>query len=210
MPSFHNETNENAELNQYWYSQKTCETLCNAVRESMSLKGASSRIAFLSTPSLFFSLSEEEQKQCTLFDFDNTWESCSQFEFYDYNNPNKIDAKLHGKFDVSSSRFLSCCCLTLHNSSSNLSSYPKVIVIDPPFISQSVWESYATTTALLGAKEGAHIIATTVEQNEVLMKSIFSCKRCIFQPSIPSLVYQYNCYSNLPSATLATNNSELE
>lgn len=184
MPSFHNETNENAELNQYWYSQKTCETLCNAVRESMSLKGASSRIAFLSTPSLFFSLSEEEQKQCTLFDFDNTWESCSQFEFYDYNNPNKIDAKLHGKFDV--------------------------IVIDPPFISQSVWESYATTTALLGAKEGAHIIATTVEQNEVLMKSIFSCKRCIFQPSIPSLVYQYNCYSNLPSATLATNNSELE
>lgn len=123
MPSSFSFKDENADLNQYWYSEKTCETLCAAVRESMSLKGgASARVAFLSTPSLFFSLSEEERKQCTLFEFDKSWESCSNVEFYDFNYPTNIDAKLHGKFDVSSSGLVVMLhCLSLHTSSNLLS-----------------------------------------------------------------------------------------
>eukprot|EP00985_Skeletonema_marinoi_P010226 scaffold4824_cov193-Skeletonema_marinoi.AAC.5 len=183
--TFHSKTDENGDLNQYWYSEKTCHVLCAAVKESMSLKGA--RVAFLSTPSLFFSLDEEDREQCVLFDFDRSLSlgSCSnQFEFYDYNNPTNLDSKLHGKFDV--------------------------IVIDPPFISQSVWENYATTAALLGVKDGAHIICTTVEQNEGLMERLFKCKVMNFQPSIPKLIYQYNTYANFQSATLSTINPELE
>jgi len=105
--TFHSKTDENGDLNQYWYSEKTCHVLCAAVKESMSLKGA--RVAFLSTPSLFFSLDEEDREQCVLFDFDRSLSlgSCSnQFEFYDYNNPTNLDSKLHGKFDVSSSTCL--------------------------------------------------------------------------------------------------------
>jgi len=85
-----------------------------------------------------------------------------------------------------------------------------VIVIDPPFISQSVWENYATTAALLGVKDGAHIICTTVEQNEGLMERLFKSKVMNFQPSIPKLIYQYNTYANFQSATLSTINPELE
>mmetsp|Transcript_6249 Transcript_6249/g.10520 ORF Transcript_6249/g.10520 Transcript_6249/m.10520 type:complete len:219 (-) Transcript_6249:1007-1663(-) len=214
--TFHSKTDENGDLNQYWYSEKTCLVLCAAVKESISLKGGGgARVAFLSTPSLFFSLDEEERKQCVLFDFDRSLSlgSCSsQFEFYDYNDPTNIDAKLHGKFDVSYSRCLSFCtaeplhlCLIF---SSIL--YPKVIVIDPPFISQSVWENYATTAALLGVKDGAHIICTTVEQNEGLMERLFKCNVMNFQPSIPKLIYQYNTYANFQSATLSTINPELE
>lgn len=84
-----------------------------------------------------------------------------------------------------------------------------MIVIDPPFISQSVWESYATTAALLSAKEGAKFICTTVETNGELMERLFNCKATRFQPNIPKLVYQYNTYANFESATLATINSEL-
>ena len=71
--NFHNNTSENADLNQYWYTSLTCEVLCAAVKESIVLKGGeSARVAFLSTPSLFFSLDKEDRKQCTLFDFDNS------------------------------------------------------------------------------------------------------------------------------------------
>ena len=70
---FLSQTNENRDLNQYWYSKHTIDTLCNAIREGLSLSSSSSigsnaRVAFLSTPSLFFSLSSKERQQCTLFD----------------------------------------------------------------------------------------------------------------------------------------------
>ena len=54
--SFLETTEENRQLNQYWYSKHSIETICNAIREGLELiKGK--RVAFLSTPSLFFSLS---------------------------------------------------------------------------------------------------------------------------------------------------------
>ena len=61
-------TNENRDLNQYWYSKKTIDTLCTAIREGLTLVDGGSRVAFLSTPSLFFSLSPKERRQCVLFD----------------------------------------------------------------------------------------------------------------------------------------------
>lgn len=182
--NFHNEVVEKHDLNQYWYSKTTCETLCNAVRGSISLKGRA-RVAFLSTPSLFFSLSEDERKQCMLFDYDKkSFGSRSNFAFYDFNNPTEIDENLHRSFNI--------------------------FVIDPPFISQSVWENYATTTELLCVEEGAHIICTTVEENAELMSNHFKCKRTTFKPSIPHLVYQYATFANFESVTLSKMNSELE
>jgi len=66
--TFLTQTNENRDLNQYWYSKKTIDTLCNAIREGLALVDGGSRVAFLSTPSLFFSLSPKERQQCVLFD----------------------------------------------------------------------------------------------------------------------------------------------
>ena len=64
---FLQQTAEKTDLNQYWYSQGTIETILGAIRESWNISG-DKRVAFLSTPSLFFSLSEEERKNCALFD----------------------------------------------------------------------------------------------------------------------------------------------
>ena len=66
--TFLTQTNENRDLNQYWYSKKTIDTLCTAIREGLTLVDGGSRVAFLSTPSLFFSLSPKERQQCVLFD----------------------------------------------------------------------------------------------------------------------------------------------
>ncbi len=64
---FLSQTDENRNLNQYWYSKNTIETLCHAMRESL-LNSKGKRVAFLSTPSLFFSLSPAEQEYCVIFD----------------------------------------------------------------------------------------------------------------------------------------------
>jgi hypothetical protein len=64
---FLDQTNENSNLNQYWYSKTTIDTLCAAIRESCAISGGK-RVAFLSTPSLFFSLSDDERESCALFD----------------------------------------------------------------------------------------------------------------------------------------------
>lgn len=49
---------ENSDLNQYWYSAKTIEALVKEIQEC-----GAKRIAFLSTPSLYFSLTDEELKK---------------------------------------------------------------------------------------------------------------------------------------------------
>ena len=65
--AFLSQMDEDRDLNQYWYSEKSIEILCDAIREGLSLfKGK--RVAFLSTPSLFFSLSMEEREHCALFE----------------------------------------------------------------------------------------------------------------------------------------------
>jgi len=65
--AFLSQIDEDRDLNQYWYSEKSIEILCDAIREGLSLfKGK--RVAFLSTPSLFFSLSMEEREHCALFE----------------------------------------------------------------------------------------------------------------------------------------------
>jgi len=93
-----------------------------------------------------------------------------------------------------------------------------LIVIDPPFITKSVWEQYATTTKLLMKKKAehhstataSHVIATTVDENKELMADLFGCKPVSFRPSIPHLVYQYSVYINFTSNVLAKDNPELE
>ena len=214
--SFLETTEENRQLNQYWYSKHSIETICNAIREGLELiKGK--RVAFLSTPSLFFSLSgrrsihglyrffnnilrpqhldapsmsafpESEREHCALFDFDTTL-SCKGYYFYDYQDPTKISNECLHSFDM--------------------------VVIDPPFISHSVWEDYARTAkCLLKADKanGTLVLATTVEENGVLLKTLFgnSCNPALFRPCIPNLVYQYSIFSNWPSSVLSSKNNAL-
>ncbi|KAL7482434.1 hypothetical protein ACHAW6_008109 [Cyclotella cf. meneghiniana] len=180
---FLRQNHEKRDLNQYWYSKMTIDTLCDAVRESALISGGN-RVAFLSTPSLFFSLSREERESCALFDFDTSWGTCSGYYHYDYNDPENIQESCRGQFDL--------------------------VVIDPPFISQCVWKQYAITTKLLLKGNASHVMTTTVDENAVLMAALFDCKPTLFRPSIPHLVYQYSVFVNFPSSALAQKNPELK
>lgn len=61
--SFLSRNEENGDYNQYWYSQHTIECIVRGIEES-----GATRIAFLSTPSLYFSIPEELRSKCFVFD----------------------------------------------------------------------------------------------------------------------------------------------
>jgi hypothetical protein len=67
---FLEEIPENGNFNQYWYSLHTIETICRCITQVFESRSntTSRRVAFLSTPSIYFALPEEERVHCTLFD----------------------------------------------------------------------------------------------------------------------------------------------
>ena len=56
------ENHEDGDFNQYWYSEKTIARIVEALIEN------NGKIAFLSTPSLYFSIPEELKQKAHVFD----------------------------------------------------------------------------------------------------------------------------------------------
>ena len=169
---------ENADLNQYWFSKNTMDAFVKEIQAQSKLG-----VAFLSTPSLYFSLTDENlRSKSKVFEFDKQWSNDSGFVFFDYNNPEAISIALFGQFDM--------------------------VVIDPPFITEECWEKYTQTTRLLLCP-GGKVIGTTLVENEGFMHSLLGCKPVKFQPSIPNLVYQYNTYCSFSPKFLDEINPEI-
>ena len=72
-------------------------------------------MAFVSTPSLFFGLSEKERRNCRVLDYDEGLGD--DVIKYDFNEPTTVPDELRGAF--------------------------RCAVIDPPFITADVWKKYA-------------------------------------------------------------------
>ena len=205
-------TAEREDLNQYWYSPHTIATLAKEVER------VATRVAFLSTPSVFFSLKDKQLKERShLLDLDDQWSSLPNFSVYDFNKPEELPKELHHQFDC--------------------------VVIDPPFITEEVWAKYCATAKLLLPEHGGKVILTTIAENKQMLKCVTCCmipicsstplewvvvtthsvarvfvgagrelfgvEPCVFQPSIPHLVYQYCCYANFQTGRLAQPNPEL-
>ncbi|KAL3137528.1 hypothetical protein ABBQ38_004813 [Trebouxia sp. C0009 RCD-2024] len=170
---------EKADLNQYWYSPATIDVL---VEELLTI---SKRAAFLSTPSLYFSLpkASDLRKRSALFDLDKQWSREPNFVLYDFNNPEDIPVNIHNTFDC--------------------------IVIDPPFITEEVWTLYAAAAKLLLAP-GGRIVLSTIPENDSFLKLLLGVTPQKFKPSIPHLVYQYHIYTNYSSILLSQPNPEIE
>lgn len=218
-------TRENPALNQYWYSARTVLALCGAVREVLA-RSDERRAAFLSTPSLYFSLTPRERARCALFDVSadrrapRLWRCARAFPLAPVvgSHPPRPPPRRcalpipYPQFDTS---WESCAGFHLYDYNDPTAVADRcrgafdVIVMDPPFISPAVWENYAATARLLARNGDAWIIATTVDENAALMQHLFGCTPAAFRPSIPSLVYQYSVFTNFASSTLSAKNPEL-
>ena len=107
--------------------------------------------------------------------------------FYDFNKPDDIPEKLHGYFDL--------------------------VLIDPPFITQDVWDKYAEAAHKLVKKEGDKVIGkfllSSIDENFEMLNKLLGVTKKTFRPSIPNLIYQYSFYSNYESSRLNEVNPEI-
>lgn len=171
-------TTEKADFNQYWYSAATIAALV------AELEAVATKAAFLSTPSIYFSLKRGSplREASWVMDLDEQWAKEPGYFAYDFNAPETLPPECLGAFDA--------------------------VVIDPPFITEEVWAKYATTAKLLLAP-GGKIILTTVAENKDMLAGMLGVAPCVFQPSIPHLVYQYNLYTNYDSERFSERNPEI-
>ena len=163
------------------------QVLCEVVRDCclQSTEAHSARLdcAFVSTPSLFFSLSKNERSGCRVLDYDTALgDGEAGFTFYDFHAPTDVPAELHGAF----------AC----------------VVIDPPFITTEVWMQYAQTAKLLLAP-GGKVIGTTIIENAPLLLEQLGARPNTFLPSIPNLPYQYAVYTSFECPPLHVVNPEV-
>ena len=178
MNAFLTKYGEKEDLNQYWYSDHTIKVMVEEVMANAT------KACFLSTPSIYFSLPKksEVRKQSWLFDLDDQWANLPNYFKYDFNFPEQIPKELHGTFDY--------------------------VVIDPPFITEEVWEKYSEATKLLLSPQGK-VLLTTIQENAPMLDRLLDVKPREFAPSIPHLVYQYALYTNYESDQLAERNPEI-
>ncbi|GAB5363147.1 hypothetical protein AAMO2058_000858500 [Amorphochlora amoebiformis] len=158
-------TKENCGFNQYWYSKRTIETMVNEVL------AMGDHCAFLSTPSVYFSLPKDskQRKNSKIFDVDTRFKKDPGFVHFDFRAPEKIPEELCHKFDY--------------------------IVIDPPFITTDVMELYSKAAHLLMSKD-AKILMSTVPENAKTLRRLMNLIPQAFRPLCPTLIYQYDFYTN--------------
>ena len=204
---------EKCDLNQYWYSRRTIDAFA---LEAADVVAAGGTVAFLSTPSIYFALTEGQRaaaapagsamalaaattgggQGCRVFEYDRQWEADAGFVFFDFNALGEdCPPELLGAFDM--------------------------VVVDPPFITREVWEKYAVATKRLlrpapAANGGActlggpaRLICTTVQESAPWMAELLGVSPVRFQPSIPNLVYQYHTYTNYASERLGKPNPDV-
>jgi len=204
---------EDPTLNQYWYSARTIRAIIDELESTTITNNATAkpsdddagapqlRIAFLSTPSLYFSLTPgagSVRESSIVFDFDTQWSDHPNYRFFDYNDVmGTIGDEMRGTFDM--------------------------CVIDPPFITKDVWAKYATAAQLClrgpsssssslddghGGGRGGKVMCTTVAENETLLNALFGggIRSVKFMPSIPHLPYQYRLFVNFEPTTSSSLN----
>jgi hypothetical protein len=156
---------EKAEHNQYWYSQRTIAAMLAGVDEVLSGAadgaagatggGAPRRVAFLSTPSLYFSMPAAARAGGVaggghaVLDFDDAqFGSDPGFVHYDFHKPTELPDALRGAFDL--------------------------VVVDPPFITEEVWRAYAATANFLlkGGGASARAAARRRRPHHLLLTSL--------------------------------------
>jgi len=174
---------EKEDINQYWFSDESS----NHPKLIPNLNtNPNSKIAFVSTPSIFFSLEPSLRDQSYLFDLDDRLIKRHPNAFkFDFNNFEELskEEKILSQFDF--------------------------VVVDPPYINEPSWTKFAEFVNLIANKENVKILTCSIAENSLMLEKLLNLKMKKYQPSIPHLVYQYNFFANYEDEKLDEINSEI-
>ncbi|CAL1544506.1 unnamed protein product [Lymnaea stagnalis] len=159
---------EDWQLSQFWYDDRTAEALA---KEALSVVEDHGRIACVSSPTAYKKICELKKDTVNVkcFEYDTRFQIYGEdFVFYDYNEPLKIDAALKNQFDL--------------------------VVADPPFLSEECLCKTAITIKFLAKDK---IILCTGAVMADLAKRLLKVIPCKFEPShVNRLQNSFMCYSN--------------
>ena len=173
-------------LNQYWYTEHTISVLVAAMEAHLPAEGG--RIAFMSTPSLFFAISSDIQANSTLLEYDKRWSGRKQFRFFDFNEGAAGLEDLWGSFDL--------------------------CVIDPPYIDKAVWIKYLAAANELLKPEG-DVLCTSIPENKPMLEACWQklergthMQSHTFIPVNSGCLHRFAVFTTFPSPSLAVKNDE--
>jgi EEF1A lysine methyltransferase 1 len=181
---------EKEDINQYWFSESTIEFIVNQI---MRHTDENSKIAFVSTPSIFFSCDDSIKQRSKLFDYDDRLlkrhSNAVKFDFNDFVELVKNE-EYFSAFDF--------------------------VIIDPPYINEPSWTKFAEFARIICKKDKddnskiqAKILTCSIAENKEILKKLLDLNMQKYQPSIPHLVYQYNFFSNYEDELLDQLNAEI-
>nr|CAG4645694.1 EOG090X0ABW [Lynceus sp. MCZ IZ 141354] len=162
------ELEENWQLSQFWYDEKTTKTLGE---EALRLAGESGSIACISCPTIYRHLRKNKPQSCNvkLLEFDTRFAMYGEdFLFYDYRSPLELPRDMQSGFNV--------------------------VIADPPFLSEECLTKTAVTIKFLA--KGAVILCTGAIMED-LAKRLLHLNLCNFLPHHSNnLANDFRCFSN--------------
>lgn len=168
---------EDWRLSQFWYSPETATTVA---QEVLTLCGGAvhARIACIACPTLYVYLKKmDPNASVQLLEYDKRFgQYGSEFTFYDYNHPEDIPSEL------------------MHSC--------KVVVADPPYLSQECLEKVAETIRLLIQPEESFLLLLTGEVQKERAAEVLGLYPCGFRPQHSSkLGNEFRLFSNYDPGT---------
>ncbi|XP_012232053.1 EEF1A lysine methyltransferase 1 isoform X2 [Linepithema humile] len=158
---------EDWQLSQFWYDDKTIEAFTKGALNSTPANG---KIALISCPSLYSKLKKEcEERQIVLFEYDSRFNIFGgDFLQYDYKFPLDVPRDMSSEFDL--------------------------VIADPPFLSEECLTKTAVTIKFLAKK---NIVLCTGAVMAELAERLLNVKKCDIIPGHKNnLANEFYCYSN--------------
>lgn len=195
-----NLADENWELSQFWYTEKTSTILAEECYRLVADLGGG-KIACVSCPTVFKTLRDliecrrtsngdgaEPKIETFLFEFDRRFEELygDQFVFYDYNRPTEGFRRDFRKFF-------------------------DVLIVDPPFLSDECLTKIAETIKFLTKFIDSPLILCTGAVMETLSRRLLGVVPCKFSPKhVRKLGNEFKCYINYRDNEFLNNSSDNE
>ncbi|KAK1644015.1 hypothetical protein QYE76_061820 [Lolium multiflorum] len=149
---------EDWRLSQFWYDDRTAQELAAEVaRLASSLPGAAA-VACIACPTLYAYLKKSSPDvPARLLEYDERFGRYgADFTFYDYNRPEELPPAMEHAY--------------------------RIVVADPPYLSQECLEKVAKTVSFLAPPEGSFLLLLTGEVQTDRALELLNVHPCGFKP----------------------------
>ncbi|WVZ60560.1 hypothetical protein U9M48_010566 [Paspalum notatum var. saurae] len=152
---------EDWRLSQFWYDERTARALSEEVVRLVSPSGSGSAagaVACIACPTLYAYLKKADPGvPAQLLEYDERFgQYGGDFTFYDYNRPEELPPSMKHAY--------------------------RVVVADPPYLSQECLEKVAETVSFLAQPEGSFLLLLTGEVQKDRALELLNVRPCGFKP----------------------------